>query len=585
VTPLDAFLVRFLLASMASVAAGLATWSLCLLLRRWLPAMAMQRMGWLLAQLTVVAALAIALVPQQRVHLLPPVDIEAVEATVTHYIEPAAQRAAAAPGAAAAASGYTAPWLVQAARLWFGAYALGLAWHGLRLGQAQRLVRQLAAAGVPVTDASPLPVIEVAATVPPMLLGLFKPRLLVPRHLRTFDPVQQRLIVEHELAHWRRRDLHWMVASILLQTLLWFNPFMRLLRANLLWAQELGCDRDVLRGRPVAERKAYAAALVAQLTWQCVPVDGALAFGGVNTRTVKARIALIRTPPGAAGMRHPARVRCAALAALAAAACGSYALQPALAWQGDGTGGAIVQCTALLDAATGHALLRQGQCGARVTPASTFNIAVSLMGYDSRILQDEHTPRLPYREGYPAWIASWRASTDPTEWIHNSTVWYAQQVAAQVGAPAFQRYLDRFAYGNRDSTGDAGQEQGLRLSWVNSSLKISADEQAVFLRRLVNRELGLAPHAYEMTARLLKVRTLANGWDIYGKTGTGAPVGADGKDDPAHAYGWFVGWAVKGGRTVVFAHLVQDRHEQEDAAGPRARDAFLRGLPARLDAL
>jgi beta-lactamase class D len=34
----------------------------------------------------------------------------------------------------------------------------------------------------------------------------------------------------------------------------------------------------------------------------------------------------------------------------------------------------------------------------------------------------------------------------------------------------------------------------------------------------------------------------------------------------------------------VFAHLVQDRKEEADAAGPRVRDAFLRTLPARLAA-
>nr|WP_229507404.1 class D beta-lactamase [Pseudoduganella rivuli] len=582
----DIVLVRFLLASLASVAAGLTVWALCLLLRRLLPALAMQRTGWLLAQLTVVAAFAVTLVPQQqRIRLLPPVDIEAVDAAVTRYIEPARPAAVmAVPAPPADAAGNTkSSWLAALALCWFAAYVAGLGWHTARLWRAQRLLRQLAASGspAPIGD-NGVPVIEVDAAVPPMLLGLSRPRLLIPRHLRAFDPAQQRLIVEHELTHWRRRDVHWMLAGVLLQTLLWFNPFMRLLRASLLWAQELGCDRDVLRGRPAQERKAYAAALVAQLKLQCLPVGTALAFGGVSVETVKARVALIRTPASAA---HGARVRLAAVAALVATGFGSYALQPALAWQGAATPAGVLHCLALADAATGQPLLRQGQCDARVTPASTFNIAVSLMGYDSGILQDEHAPRLPFREGYPAWNASWRASTDPTEWIHNSNLWYAQQVATQVGVPAFQRYLDRFGYGNRDTTGDAGADNGWRLSWVNSSLRISADEQVAFLRRLVNRDLGLSAKTYDMTSRLLKIRTLANGWDVYGKTGTGSPVGPDGKDDRAHAYGWFVGWAVKGNRTVVFAHLNQDQQEQADAAGPRAREALLRVLPAQLDAL
>jgi len=598
-------LVRFLLASIASMAAGLAVWSLCALLRRLLPALAQQRMGWLLAQVTVAAVFLLALAPQpQRERLLPPVDIEAVDAAVTRYLEPAVRTAAApapAPAGKVAQEG-AASWLLAGAQGWLVVYLLGLLWQFGKLWRAQRLLARLAAGGVPLaageagagpatakapaTKSAALPVIEVDAPVSPMLLGPYHPRLLLPRHLRAFDPLQRRLIVEHELTHWRRRDLHWMLAGVVLQTLLWFNPFMRSLRASLLWAQELGCDRDVLRGRPAQERKAYAAALVAQLKWQCHPgavANGAaLAFGGVSTETVKARIGLIRSP---ANPVHAVRVRCAAIGVLAVTGIGAYALQPALAWQGASAPAGLVQCLALADAATGQPLLRQGQCDARVTPASTFNIAVSLMGYDSGMLKDEATPRLPFRAGYPDWNESWRATTSPAEWIRNSTLWYAQQVTQDLGAPGFQRYLDRFGYGNRDAAGDAGAANGLTMSWVSSSLKISADEQVTFLRRLVNRDLGLTPHAYEMTSRLLKVRTLPNGWVVYGKTGTASPVGADGKDDRDHAYGWFVGWAVKGGRTVVFAKLHQDRQAHADPAGPRAREALLRELPAQLDAL
>ncbi|MBY0243804.1 MAG: class D beta-lactamase [Burkholderiaceae bacterium] len=602
---MDLLLVRFLLASLASMAAGLAVWALCGLLRRLLPALALQRMGWLLAQVTVVAVFLLTLAPQpQRQRLVPPVDIEAVDAAVTRYLAPAI-RSEAAPAPVSVNTSpqqQTASWLVAGAQAWLLVYLLGLAWQISKFWRAQRLLARLAAGGIPLGAGGELntavptgtatrlsagvPVIEVDAPVSPMLLGPYKPCLLLPRHLRGFDPLQQSLIVEHELTHWRRRDLHWMLAGVVLQTLLWFNPFMRSLRASLLWAQELGCDRDVLRGRSMQERKAYAAALVAQLKWQCqpgaVPGQAALAFGGVNTDTVKARIGLIRTPAPPA---HPLRVRCAAIGALAVAATGGYALQPALAWQGPAAPAGLVQCLALADAATGQSLLRQGQCDVRVTPASTFNIAVSLMGYDSGMLKDEQTPRLPFRAGYPDWNEAWRASTGPAEWIRNSTLWYAQQVTQDLGAASFQRYLDRFGYGNRNAAGDAGAANGLTMSWVSSSLKISTDEQVAFLRRLVNRDLGVAPHAYDMTSRLLKVRTLPNGWQVYGKTGTASPVGPDGKDDRDHAYGWFVGWAVKGERTIVFARLDQDRQAHAESAGPRAREALLRDLPAQLDAL
>lgn len=584
-TGLDAALVRLLLASIGCTLAGASAWALGALLRRYLPALAAQRSMWLLSQITVAATFVLVLLPQsERVRLLPP--IEEATAAVTPYLPTLPQ---ATPSATTAPSTHSAdgdapaplPWLAVGARAWLALYLLGLGYGLLRLLQAQRAVNALARSGQRM-DGATLAMIEVDAPISPMLFGLFKPRLLLPRHLRSFEPLQQELIVAHELTHLRRRDLHWMTLGVVLQTLLWFNPFMRLLRANLAWAQELGCDRDVLRGRPAAQRKAYAAALVAQLKRQCTPLNTALAFGGFSAHSVAERVAMIRTP---GSRRQRLWSRCAMAAGLVAIVVANFALQPALAWNAEPEQVAqgLLHCTVLIDAASGATLQREGQCGVRVTPVSTFNIAVSLMGFDSGILQDEHAPRLPFKPGYPDWISAWRQDLDPSSWIKVSSVWYAQQVTARLGVQRFQRYVDAFRYGNRDVSGDQRLGDGLGYAWIDSTLKISVDEQAAFMRRLVRRELGVSAHAYEMTARILQQDAQPGGWQVHGKTGTGYPI-VDGKDDPEHAYGWFVGWAVKGQRTVVFAHLIQDRVQQDAAAGPRARDAFLRSLPARLAA-
>jgi beta-lactamase class D len=258
----------------------------------------------------------------------------------------------------------------------------------------------------------------------------------------------------------------------------------------------------------------------------------------------------------------------------------SLALQPSLASQAS----TQLSCTTLMDAASGQRLRHDGQCDERATPASTFNIVVSLMGYDSGILIDEHTPLLPYKPGYLDWNESWRSATDPSSWIKNSNVWYAQQVTTQLGEARFQRYVDGFGYGNRDVSGDAGKQNGLTMSWIASSLKISPDEQIDFLRKIVNRQLPISPQAYEMTARILTQQTLANGWTLHGKTGTASPVLPNGSDDNQHQYGWYVGWATKGTRTIVFARMMLD-HRQETSAGPRARQAFLSEVATQLDTL
>jgi bla regulator protein BlaR1 len=340
-----------------------------------------------------------------------------------------------------------------------------------------------------------------------------------------------------------------------------------------------------LRGRPPAQRKAYAAALVAQLRLQHVTPNTALAFGGVCASNLAARITLIRDPSPAHGRR--ARVaRVASVGALACVFAASLAFQPALAWPvGPGALQVSFSCTVLLDAASGALLSREGPCDERVTPASTFNIPVALMGFDSGILQSEHAPVLQFKVGYPDYIASWRADTDPGSWLQNSVVWYAQQVTAGLGAARFQQYVQRFGYGNLDLSGDPGKDNGLAQSWIGSSLRISPLEQARFLRKVANRDLPLSARAYAMTERIMPRQTLANGWELLGKTGTASALLPDGGDDATRQYGWYVGWVRKGGRTVVFARLVLDAKQQAAMAGPRARDAMLRELPARLDLL
>lgn len=567
----DQLAIRFLFASLGCLAAGLAVWGATWLARRALPALGMQRSTWLLGQVAIAATFILLLVPAAQQAPMRPVFEVDVSAAAAHL--PVASTAPEGIATILADTVHQRSPLAWLAWAWMLAYVAGLAWMLGRLWRGQRMLDRLVRTGAPGPSAIGPGIVEVDAPIPPMLVGPFRPRLLLPRSLRDIDPLQRELIVAHELTHWRRGDLWWLTLGAVLQALCWFNPAMGRLRERLGWAQELGCDRDVLRGRPPRERRAYAAALVAQLRMQRHALHGALAFGGIAPDTFAARVELIRAP--GAG-RHAAWARGAGVAILALVFGANLALQPALAWNSQP---ARLDCTLMLDAASGARLVEQGDCGVRATPASTFNIAVSLMGYDAGILVDAHTPALPFKRGYIDWLPAWRTTTDPTGWIRNSTVWYAQQVTSQLGLDGLQSYLGRFDYGNRDLSG------GVTDAWIGSSLQISAQEQAAFLRKVVNRELGLSQQAYDTTATLLRMPTLPNGWDVHAKTGTAVLEQPAGVQAPPRSYGWFVGWASKDGRTIVFARLTLDRQHPERAAGPLLKEAFLRELPSRLDAL
>ncbi len=215
-----------------------------------------------------------------------------------------------------------------------------------------------------------------------------------------------------------------------------------------------------------------------------------------------------------------------------------------------------------------------------MTPASSFKVPLALIGYDSGILQDENLPAWPYREEYAAWDELWKRTTTPTTWMRDSVVWYSQELTRRLGVKRFQEYVDRFDYGNRDLTGHPGRGDGLTTAWLSTSLRISASEQVAFIRRLVRGELPVSPSA---TARTMAIMTTVqvDGWSISGKTGTGLRRLADGTNDRNRQVGWFVGWARRDGRTLVFARLIEDERPEQARvrAGWRARDTLFADWP------
>jgi len=242
-------------------------------------------------------------------------------------------------------------------------------------------------------------------------------------------------------------------------------------------------------------------------------------------------------------------------------------------------------CTIVVEAANGAVLRRDGDCARRAPPASTFKIPIALMGYDSGFLKDTATPVLPYRDGYPAWNPAWKSPTDPAKWMKDSVVWYSQRVTHALGKDRFATYVRAFGYGNQDSSGDPGKDNGLDRAWLSSSLAISPDEQIAFLRKLLAREVAVSAPAIDMTTKLLDQGIRGNGWRVYGKTGSAPPRNADGTLNHARPWGWFVGWAVKGERRVVFARLTQATARPPGPSGPAARDALLGELLDRAGVL
>ncbi len=225
-------------------------------------------------------------------------------------------------------------------------------------------------------------------------------------------------------------------------------------------------------------------------------------------------------------------------------------------------------------------LQREGECATRHSPYSTFKIPLSLMGYNEGLLIDEQTPVWPYQEAYQAPFEQWKQAQTPAAWMKNSVVWYSQVLTQKMGVSTFKQYVQKFHYGNEDISGDPGERNGLSRSWLSSSLQISPEEQVQFLERMKAGRLPVSKKAETMTEHILWIETLSQGWQLFGKTGTGYRMNAQGVVDKERMAGWFVGWLERGTERVFFAYYQEDEQPETTWAGIRAKQTAKEKLGA-----
>lgn len=237
-----------------------------------------------------------------------------------------------------------------------------------------------------------------------------------------------------------------------------------------------------------------------------------------------------------------------------------------------------IVCTLAVEVGSSTPLMQNGSCNERISAASTFKIAISLMAFDSRVYTSPNEPEWPFKEGYADWNPKWRQATTPSSWMRDSVVWFSQHATEKLGTELFAAYVEAFDYGNKDVSGDKGKGNGLTNAWLSSSLQISPTEQVAFLTRMIEGKLPLDPVAVEQTKKLLTFGDQPGGWHIYGKTGAGMPFGDDGELLKGQPFGWYVGWAEKDDRRVVFARLVRFSERPETTPAMIARAGLLKSL-------
>ena len=251
------------------------------------------------------------------------------------------------------------------------------------------------------------------------------------------------------------------------------------------------------------------------------------------------------------------------------------ALMAALIVAGAGRQARASTCVLVVEAASGKVLVREGDCETAQSPCSTFKVPLALMGFDAGVLEGPEAPTWSYQVGDLVNTPFDKLDTNPRGWLKNSVVWYSQRLTMKLGTEAFGRYVRGFGYGNQDVSGNPGAGDGLTRSWLGSSLLVTPAQQVEFLRALLAGTLPVKPRATDQLRATMPTFEPSPGWQLFGKTGSCKRRGPNGYDDKL-SVGWFVGWAQKGDRHLVFVYQLQDETPSDQPGGPRAREALLK---------
>ncbi len=192
----------------------------------------------------------------------------------------------------------------------------------------------------------------------------------------------------------------------------------------------------------------------------------------------------------------------------------------------------------------------------RFTPESTFKAANALIGLETSAVRDEY--EVKRWDGVEREFENWNRDHSLASAMRESAIWFYQDLASTIGETRMQEYVTNFQYGNQDISG------GIDTFWLDSSLKISAVEQANFIEKLVEEELPIA-EKHQKTVKRMMIQDEQDQYTLHGKTGTRlSDMGL----------GWYVGFIENEKGTWVFAVNI-------DGTGTEAKNIAVEVLKER----
>jgi len=217
----------------------------------------------------------------------------------------------------------------------------------------------------------------------------------------------------------------------------------------------------------------------------------------------------------------------------------------------------------LLDGQTG-AFTRWNAARAdrRFAPCSTFKVPNTAILLETGAAPDPDFV-VKYDPALKASREAWRHDHTLRTAYKESVLWYYHALARKAGLAAETRLVKQFGYGNADTSGGVAGE---RPFWIDGTLRISANEQVAFLKRLHDGQLGLSARADALTKEIMIAEQTPAG-TLRAKTGACNPSG------DAQVTLWYVGYVEKPAGVWYFALELGDKAYDPlmDQRVPKAR--------------
>ena len=176
----------------------------------------------------------------------------------------------------------------------------------------------------------------------------------------------------------------------------------------------------------------------------------------------------------------------------------------------------------------------------RLHPCSTFKILNSLIALDTNVVQNEN--EIIVWDRVKREYDFWNKDHSMRSAIGVSAVWFYQELARRIGVEQMQMKVSTAHYGNHDTS------KTLIDFWLGEgSLLISAEEQVVFLSKLMREELPFSKRAMSIVKNML-ILEQKNSEVFAGKTGS------------CGGTGWFVGYIKKNDVTEVFSFALRGKN-------------------------